>query len=123
MRVFCVLKPSGDDRREKCVRPFRWLTMAMMALLLAACSGGAPRDAEVVIPPGASIARAGEILEQAGAVSAASFRHHARLFRGGDPIKPGESRIKKGMAAGDILSLRHAGTKIPPPLNFSPSQQ
>ena len=38
-------------------------------------------------PPGASIARAGEILEKAGAVSASSFRNHARLFGGGDPIK------------------------------------
>ena len=31
------------------MHPFRWLTIAILALLLAACSGGAPKDAEVVI--------------------------------------------------------------------------
>src|SRR3546814_2004480 len=77
------------------VRPFRWLTMAILALLLAACSGGAPRDTVVIIPPGASIAKAGEILEQAGTTSAAAFVNHARFFGGDAPIKPGEYQVKK----------------------------
>ena len=34
----------------------RLFVTALLALLLAACSGGAPRDAVVVIPQGASIA-------------------------------------------------------------------
>src|SRR3546814_15107830 len=84
----------------------------MLALLLAACSGGAPRDTVVVVPPGASIAKAGEILEQAGATSASAFVHHARLFGGGDPIKPGEHEVKKGMRAGDIRALLQAGKTI-----------
>jgi len=94
------------------VRPFRWLTMAILALLLAACSGGAPRDTVVIIPPGASIAKAGEILEQAGTTSAAAFVNHARFFGGDAPIKPGEYQVKKGMGAGDILDLMQAGKTI-----------
>ena len=92
--------------------PFRWLTIAILALLLAACSGGAPQDTVVVIPPGASIAKAGEILEKAGAVSASSFRNEARFFASDDPIKPGEYQIEKGMDAGDILALFQSGKTI-----------
>ncbi len=94
------------------MRPFRWLTIAILALLLAACSGGAPRDTVVVVPPGASIAKAGEILEQAGATSASAFVNHARFFGGDAPIKPGEYQVKKGMGAGDILDLMQAGKTI-----------
>jgi len=94
------------------MRVFRWLTVTMMALLLAACSGGAPKDAEVVIPAGASIAKAGEILEKAGLVSASSFRNEARFFGSDDPIKPGEYKVEKGMDAGDILQLFQSGKTI-----------
>ncbi|WP_283419003.1 endolytic transglycosylase MltG [Sphingopyxis sp. Geo48] len=91
----------------------RIILASFLALLLTACSGGAPRDTVVVIPPGASIAKAGEILEKAGAVSSAdSFRNHARFFGGDDPIKPGEYEIKKGMGAGDILGLLQSGKTI-----------
>ncbi|ALJ12238.1 aminodeoxychorismate lyase [Sphingopyxis macrogoltabida] len=94
------------------MHPFRWLTMAIFALLLAACSGGAPHDAEVVVPPGASIAKAGQILEEKGLVSASEFRNQARFFGSDDPIKPGEYRIEKGMDAGDILALFQSGKTI-----------
>jgi len=90
----------------------RWLLAALMALTLAACSGGAPKEAEVVIPPGASIAKAGQILEEKGVISASSFRNHARFFGGNDPIKPGEYKIEKGMDAGDILSMFQSGKTI-----------
>ncbi|PAL21210.1 endolytic transglycosylase MltG [Sphingopyxis sp. GW247-27LB] len=90
----------------------RWLLAALLALMLAACSGGAPRDTVVVIPPGASIAKAGEILEQAGATSASGFVNHARFFGGDAPIKPGEYEVKKGMSAGDILSLLQSGKTV-----------
>src|SRR3546814_13339399 len=83
--------------------------MAILALLLAACSGGAPRYTVVIIPPGASIAKAGEILEQAGTTSAAAFVNHARFFGGDAPIKPGEYKVKKGMGGGDIIDLMQAG--------------
>ena len=90
----------------------RWLLAALLALLLAACSGGAPRDTVVVIPPGASIAKAGEILERAGATSASGFVNHARFFGGDAPIKPGEYEVKKGMGAGDILELLQSGKTV-----------
>ena len=94
------------------MHPFRWLTIAIFALLLAACSPGAPKDAEVVIPQGASIAKAGEILEDAGLVPASSFRNQARFFGSDEPIKPGEYKIEKGMDAGDILALFQSGKTI-----------
>ena len=94
------------------MHPFRWLTIAIFALLLAACSPGTPKDAEVVIPQGASIAKAGEILEDAGLVSASSFRNQARFFGSDEPIKPGEYKIEKGMDAGDILALFQSGKTI-----------
>jgi UPF0755 protein len=90
----------------------RWLLAALLALLLTACSGGAPRDTVVVIPPGASIAKAGEILEEAGATSATGFVNHARFFGGDAPIKPGEYAVKKGMSAGDILDLMQSGKTV-----------
>jgi UPF0755 protein len=90
----------------------RLLLASFLALMLAACSGGAPKDAEVVIPQGASIAKAGQILEDAGMVSASSFRNQARFFGGDAPIKPGEYKIEKGMDAGDILTLFQSGKTI-----------
>lgn len=90
----------------------RLLLVSLLALLLAACSGGAPRDAEVVIPQGASIAKAGQILEDAGIVSASSFRNEARFFGSSDPIKPGEYKITAGMDAGDILELFQSGKTV-----------
>src|SRR3546814_12033323 len=84
-----------------------YTTRFRSALLLAACSGGAPRDTVVIIPPGASIAKAGEILEQAGTTSAAACVNHARFFGGDAPIKPGEYQVKKGMGAGDKIGRAH----------------
>src|SRR3546814_12428501 len=95
------------------VRPFRWLTMAILALLLAACSGGAPRDTVVIIPPGASIAKAGEILEQAGTTSDAASVNHAPFFGGESPIKPCDYQGNKGLGAGDSHQQLQASTHIP----------
>lgn len=94
------------------MHPLRWLTICFLALLLAACSGGAPRDTVVVIPPGSSIAKAGEILEQAGATSASAFRNQARFFGSDAPIKPGEYEVKQGMGAGAILRMMQDGRTI-----------
>ena len=94
------------------MHPFRWLTITMLAFLLAACSGGAPEDTVVVIPPGTSVAKAGLILEDAGAVSASSFRNEARFFGSDAPIKPGEYAVTAGMDAGDILDLLQSGKTI-----------
>jgi UPF0755 protein len=91
----------------------RILIAAVLALLLAACSGSAPRDTVVIIPDGASIRKAGVILEKAGAVdSASSFVNEARFFGSDDPIKPGEYEVKKGMDAGDVLALLQSGKTL-----------
>jgi UPF0755 protein len=85
----------------------------LLALLLTACSGSAPRDVEVVIPAGASIRKAGDILAEAGAVdSAFAFVNEARFFGSSDPIKPGEYLVKAGMDAGDVLALLQSGKTL-----------
>lgn len=83
-----------------------------MAVCLAGCAETAPDDATIVIPVGASVARAGTILEEAGVISSAAFRTQMRLFGGDAPIKPGEYAIKQGMSAGDILDLMQAGKTV-----------
>ena len=91
----------------------RTLLTLFLALLLAACTGGAPRDASFVIPAGASVARAAQIMEDAGAVeSADAFRRHARLLGSDDPIKPGEYEVEAGTSVGDVLSMLQAGRTV-----------
>lgn len=90
----------------------RWLLSAVAALALAGCAEQAPEDTTVVIPAGASIARAGTILEEAGVISSSAFRTHVRLFGGDGAIKPGEYAIKEGMTAGDIFELLQSGKAI-----------
>ena len=90
------------------------IVIALIALAIFALTrctgGGAPRDVDVVIAQGSSLTAAANALEKAGAIgSADSFLTNAKLFGGGDPIKPGEYRIKKGMDADDILALLQSG--------------
>lgn len=86
-----------------------WLAL-LAAILLAACSGGADRDVTVVVPPGASLKAAANILEKQGAIeSASSFLRHAKIFGSSEPIKPGEYEIKAGMDNGDVLALLQSG--------------
>ena len=81
-----------------------------LALLLTACSGGAPRDADFVIPEGASVARAAQIMEEAGAVeSASAFLRHARLLGSDEPIKPGEYAVEAGDSNAEVLALLQSG--------------
>jgi UPF0755 protein len=83
------------------------------ALAIFSGGGGAPRDAEVVIAQGSSLRSAAQTLEKAGAVASASaFLRNAKLFGSGDPIKPGEYRVKKGMGAGDVLALLQSGKTL-----------
>lgn len=91
------------------------LILAVIGLLVFAmtrCTGGgtAPRDVEVVVAPGSSLTAAATALEKAGAIgSADAFLTQAKIFGNGDPIKPGEYLVKKGMDAGDILALLQSG--------------
>lgn len=88
----------------------RSLFILILALLLTACAGSADKDVVVVIKPGSSLTAAAGELEKAGAIDSASgLLTYAKIFASGDPIKPGEYEIKKGMSGGDILSLMQAG--------------
>lgn len=87
----------------------RLLTL-FLALMLAACSGGAPRDSSFVIPEGASMTRAATIMEEAGAIADAdAFVRNARLFGSDEPIKPGEYEVEAGDSVGDVLALLQSG--------------
>ena len=84
--------------------------MLILALLLAACSGGADKDVTVVVPPGSSLKAAAQVLEEQGAIdSAPGFLRYAKVFGSSEPIKPGEYEIKAGMGNGDVLALLQSG--------------
>jgi UPF0755 protein len=88
----------------------RLLLGLFIALLLAACSGGADRNVTVVVQPGSSLKVAAAVLEEQGAIGSASgFLRYAKIFGSSEPIKPGEYEIKQGMGNGDVLALLQAG--------------
>lgn len=92
----------------------RALLIGLFALLVTACSdSGAPRDADFVIPDGASLNRAAQIMESAGAVdSAEAFLRHARWTGSDASIKPGEYQVRRGTNASDVLSMLQAGRVV-----------
>lgn len=85
--------------------------IALLALSLAACSSGsAPRDAVVVVPDGASLTSAADLLEDAGAIgSSGEFLRYAKLSGGDEPIKPGEYAVKKGTSGAKVLEMMQDG--------------
>ncbi|WP_085809831.1 endolytic transglycosylase MltG [Sphingomonas sp. TZW2008] len=88
--------------------------VAVAALFWAArdWSGAGPSNKPVtlVVPQGASLARAAATLEEQGAIrSAWRFRGYARVFGSGTPIKTGEYEIPAGASAADILALLESG--------------
>lgn len=73
-------------------------------------AGPAAKPLAVVVPEGASLARAASELEKQGAIrSATRFRGYARVFGSGAPIKAGEYAIPAGASAADILTLLEEG--------------
>ena len=73
-------------------------------------SGPADKPVAVVVPEGASLARAANALERAGAIRSASrFRLYARLFGDGGAIKAGEYAIPEQASASDVLTLLQEG--------------
>ena len=88
----------------------RGLLALLAALLLAACTGHASKDATVVIAPGSSLRAAANALEKEGAIgSASAFLRNAKIFGGSAAIKPGEYEIKAGMGDSEILALLQSG--------------
>lgn len=87
---------------------------AVVAFMVLRPGGGsADRDVEVMIARGSSLTAAAKMLEQAGAIDSASgFVRNAKIFGSGEPIKPGEYKIKKGMGASEILALLQSGKTL-----------
>lgn len=72
--------------------------------------GPAPKPLAVVVPEGASLARAAGEMEKQGAIrSARRFRGYARVFGTGKPIKAGEYAIPARASASEILTLLEEG--------------
>ncbi|MEG3090904.1 endolytic transglycosylase MltG [Sphingomonas sp. PB1R3] len=73
-------------------------------------SGPADKPLAVVVPEGASLARAANALEKAGVIRSASrFRLYARIFGDGGAIKAGEYAIPEQASASDVLTLLQEG--------------
>jgi UPF0755 protein len=85
----------------------------ILALFMIGCSGGsASKDLTVKIEEGSSLWAAARKLEKEGAIdSASSFVRYAQIF-GGEEIKPGAYKIKKGMSGSEILALINSGKTI-----------
>jgi UPF0755 protein len=97
----------------------RLLVIALVVLAIFGAAmffiGGSKseRDVEVMIAKGSSMTAAARVLEDAGAIGSASgFVRWAKLFGSGEPIKPGEYKIKKGMDEREILSLLQSGKTL-----------
>jgi UPF0755 protein len=70
-------------------------------------------NANVTIPEGASLTRAANALEKAGAIgSAGQFVFLSKILGGGDPIKAGEYRIPARLSQSDILKLLQGGRTL-----------
>ncbi|MBB4153158.1 UPF0755 protein [Sphingomonas jinjuensis] len=83
---------------------------ALVATNMWAGNGPVPRDTTVVVPAGASFARAANELEKAGAIRSASrFRLFSRVFGTGAPVKAGEYLIPAHASQADILKLLEEG--------------
>jgi UPF0755 protein len=89
------------------------MIVAVIGVMMLRPGGSADRDTEVLIARGSSITAAAKTLEKAGAIDSASgFVRNAKLFGSGEPIKPGEYKITKGMNASDILALLQSGKTL-----------
>ena len=73
-------------------------------------NGPADKPLAVVVPEGASLARAANELQKAGAIRSASrFRLYARLFGEGGAIKAGEYDVPAGASASEVYALLQDG--------------
>jgi UPF0755 protein len=76
-------------------------------------AGPARVPVDVVIPRGASLPRAAEILKKAGAISSTGrFLFQAKLLGGGAGIKAGEYEIPPHASNGQILALLRSGKTL-----------
>ncbi|MBV8237309.1 MAG: endolytic transglycosylase MltG [Sphingomonas sp.] len=73
-------------------------------------AGPAAKPVAVIVPEGATLARAASELQRAGAIrSAIRFRGFARLLGNGQAIKAGEYAVPAHASASDVLTLLQEG--------------
>jgi UPF0755 protein len=76
-------------------------------------AGPAAKPVAVVVPEGASLSRAAEAMEKAGALSSSeSFLFQAKLFGGGAAIHAGEYQVPAKASPSDILALMQSGKTL-----------
>jgi UPF0755 protein len=76
-------------------------------------SGPARTELTVLVPEGASLTRAAQELEKAGAIrSARQFVLFSKVLGSGGPIKAGEYRIPAGLSESGILKLMQDGRTL-----------
>lgn len=76
-------------------------------------SGPLVKDADIIVPRGASLAATAVQLEKAGAIrSSDAFRLMARVLGSGAPVKAGEFRIPAGSSAAAILRILQHGEPL-----------
>src|SRR3546814_15055354 len=76
-------------------------------------AGPAEKTVTVVVPQGATLTRAADQLEAAGAIgSARRFLLLAKVFGGSAPIKAGEYRLPAHVSQSDILSAMQNGKTL-----------
>jgi UPF0755 protein len=75
--------------------------------------GVAEQPVAAIVPQGASLARAAQVLEEAGAIEdAGGFRLRARLLGGDKPIQAGEYEVPAGASESDVLALLQSGRTL-----------
>ena len=75
--------------------------------------GPSTSDTELVVPKGATLAKAAEVLEDKGVIASADgFLLRARLFGGGSAIKAGEFSFPAGASAADALEILQEGRAV-----------
>lgn len=75
--------------------------------------GPSRSNVSVIIPEGASLTRAANELEKAGAIrSARVFVVLSQVFGGSEPIKAGEYRIPAGLRQSDVLAMLQGGKTL-----------
>ncbi|NML04841.1 endolytic transglycosylase MltG [Sphingomonas sp. G-3-2-10] len=75
--------------------------------------GPSRANVSVIIPEGASLTRAANELEKAGAIrSARVFVVLSQVFGGSEPIKAGEYRIPAGLRQSDVLAMLQGGKTL-----------
>ncbi|TKD52161.1 endolytic transglycosylase MltG [Sphingomonas baiyangensis] len=83
-----------------------------MFLVVQNWTGGGPlaRETSVIVPEGASLTRAAQEMEKAGALASADrFRLFARIFGSGAPVRAGEYAVPAGISPADLLALMQSG--------------